>query len=104
MNRERAKELLPIIQAFAEGKAIQFRLEGLNGDHSWNDLLEDERMTVTFPAEDYEYRIKPEPMEIWVNVYPDKSHSTHFNRDDAISEASECYCKPDIKHFREVTE
>jgi len=103
MNRERAKALLPIIQAFAEGKAIQFRWEGLNGYNSWNDLPEDERMTVTFPAEDYEYRIKPKPMEIWMridaveqldwtNVYYDKEHAK-----------KECGDTP-LVHFREVTE
>ena len=32
MNRERAKELLPIIQAFAEGKDVQWRA---NKNDSW---------------------------------------------------------------------
>ena len=31
MTREKAKELLPIIQAFAEGKVIQTK----NGDETW---------------------------------------------------------------------
>ena len=60
MNRERAKELLPVIQAFAEGKDIQFALEG----YQWTDLHEE--TAFTFPAEDYEYRIKPEPREFWI--------------------------------------
>ena len=59
MNRERAKELLPVIQAFAEGKTVQIKY----GD-GWEDLGE--------PVFDFsgEYRIKPEPLECWVNVYP----------------------------------
>jgi len=101
MNRERCKELLPIIQAFAEGKAIQFRLEGLNGDNSWNDLPEDERMTVTFPAEDYEYRIKPEPMEIWVHVFRDGSMSVPFTDKKSAYYGG---LHDNVKHFREVTE
>ena len=34
MTREKAKQLLPIIQAYAEGKTIQ--LKGLDG--TWSDL------------------------------------------------------------------
>lgn len=65
MNRERAKELLPVIQAFAEGGKIQFRIA--NGiDEPWGDMPEDDRMSITFPCEDYEYRIKPEPREFWI--------------------------------------
>lgn len=52
MNRERAKELLPIIQAFAEGKDIQYRHDPA---FHWIDVDEPE-----FPG-DLEYRIKPEP-------------------------------------------
>lgn len=52
MNRERAKELLPIIQAFAEGKTIQGRRhEG----YDWADLVGD------LPNDSqWQYRIKPE--------------------------------------------
>lgn len=54
MNRERAKELLPIIQAFAEGKAIESRC--IKGYTSlWYD---DEDPSFD---NDLEYRIKPEP-------------------------------------------
>lgn len=54
MTRETAKELLPIIQAFAEGKTIQVRI---NNDSSWTDLLDDKLEISNL----YEYRIKPEP-------------------------------------------
>jgi hypothetical protein len=60
MNRERAKELFPIIKAYAEGKDIQFRLD----DDGWHDVVES--LALTFPAEDYEYRIKPEPREYFI--------------------------------------
>lgn len=51
MNREQAKELLPIIQAFAEGKTVQYKIEGewiQTNVPSFNPYL-------------WEYRIKPEP-------------------------------------------
>ena len=54
MNRKEAAELLPIIQAYAEGKAIESRC--IKGDTSlWYDDKD--------PSfdNDFEYRIKPEP-------------------------------------------
>ena len=53
MNRQQAKELLPIIQAFAEGKAIQSRY--INGSNTW---LSDNNLSF---GDGVEYRIKPEP-------------------------------------------
>lgn len=53
MDRNQAKDLLPIIQAFAEGKAIESRY--IKGDKSlWYD---DEDPSFD---NDLEYRIKPE--------------------------------------------
>ena len=54
MTREEAKELLPIIQAFAEGKDIQIRNIT---DDDWDDI-NDDRMSFCAKAE--AYRIKPE--------------------------------------------
>ena len=54
MNRKEAAELLPIIQAFSEGKTIQSRC--IKGDTSlWYD---DEDPSFD---DDFQYRIKPEP-------------------------------------------
>ncbi len=54
MNRNQAKELLPIIKAFSEGKVIESRC--VKGDKSlWYD---DEEPSFD---DDFEYRIKPEP-------------------------------------------
>ena len=52
MTREEAKELLPIIQAFTEGKTIQFR----TNNRSWVDLLDNDIEINAL----FEYRIKPE--------------------------------------------
>ena len=56
MTREEAKEFLPIIEAFSEGKTIQYRYKGRN---IWED---DGKMksNLNFLASTYEYRIKPE--------------------------------------------
>lgn len=52
MNREQAKNMLPIIQALAEGKPIEFK----NYKGEW---VESKQLAFNKPIEDY--RIKPEP-------------------------------------------
>lgn len=51
MTREEAKHLLPIIQAYADGKNIQY----LNKDYIWEEFDDN-----TFSGSG-SYRIKPEP-------------------------------------------
>lgn len=54
MTREEAKELLPIIKAFADGKHIQWR----NHCKNWIDIDERDGLNTEFPLS--VYRIKPE--------------------------------------------
>lgn len=56
MNRKQAKELLPIIQAFAEDKTIQVK----SSDGLWYDR-EGENCEFNFNADPQVYRIKSEP-------------------------------------------
>lgn len=56
MNRERAKELLPIIEEYSKGGTVQFR--GIDA-HVWVDLADPD-----FHGDHGEYRIKPEPHDI----------------------------------------
>ena len=51
MTREEAKKLIPIIQAFADGKTIEFFKQG-----EWYELNDPDFMWSA-----YKYRIKPEP-------------------------------------------
>ncbi len=62
MNRERAAKLLPIIKAFAEGEDIQWR----HKSHKDKWLLVN---NIPLSIEEYEYRVKPKLLELWVNVY-----------------------------------
>lgn len=55
MTPERAKELLPIIQAFAEGKTIQ-RKSKVND--AWGDIVGQHSF-----LNDYEYRLKPKTVK-----------------------------------------
>ena len=52
MNRQEAKELLPVIQAFAEGKTVQFK-------NSFEDWIDCDNIMFNWPPKDY--RIKPSP-------------------------------------------
>ena len=54
MTRDEAKRMLPIIQAYAEGKEIETKYEG-----EWSsDNMGEDPCFLKFPEE---YRIKPEP-------------------------------------------
>ena len=55
MTREEAKTMLPIIQAFAEGKEIEFRSKGF--DEEWKKVNEIPALSHS----SFDYRIKPEP-------------------------------------------
>lgn len=52
MTREEAKQLLPVIQAYAEGKTIEFLTGG-----TWVAMIDP---TPKFDCEPSKYRIKPE--------------------------------------------
>lgn len=53
MNQNQAKELLPIIKAFSEGKVIQLKTV----DKGWQDII----LFASFDSNPEDYRIKPEP-------------------------------------------
>ena len=53
MNRQQAKELLPIIQAFAKGKTIQVKAR--------DDIWYNDENELKFDSDPQNYRIKPEP-------------------------------------------
>lgn len=76
MNKDNAKDYLPLVQALAEGRVIQYKGRC---SEKFEDVAE---LDINWPA--YEYRIKPEPREIWVNRYKSGVESGHFGcRDEA---------------------
>lgn len=85
MTREEVKAMLPVLQAFAEGKTIESRC--VKGDTSlWYD---DEDPTFN---EDYKYRIKPEPKyrpfkdaeECWAEMQKHQPFGWVKCKDDSI--------------------
>ena len=55
MTREEAKELLPVIKAFAEGKPIQDKIEGVT------DWVDTDEINLEYEGLKIKHRIKPEP-------------------------------------------
>lgn len=94
MDRNQAKALLPIIQAYAEGKVIESRC--IKGDTSlWYDDKD--------PSfdDDFEYRIKPEPKyrpfakaeECWVEMCKPirvTDEDNYYGWKDTFTEISLC--------------
>lgn len=95
MNRERAKELLPVIQAFAEGKTIQWRKK--NTYDAWRNCGDDEVFSGP-----YDFRIKPEPLECWMVRQNDGAISVFSDEDDARDAVNTATTH--IMKMREVTE
>jgi len=75
MNKENAKDFLPLVQALADGKVIQ----NISADRSqWWDM---EKIVFSMSPEDY--RVKPEPRVWYANLYPDNSGSIHPEEENA---------------------
>lgn len=56
MDKKKVKELLPVIQAFSEGRPIQYRIKD-NKSAKWNDV---DKNYHEFSPHSFMYRIKPE--------------------------------------------
>ena len=110
MTREEAKQLLPIIQAFAEGKAIESRC--IKGDKSlWYD---DEDPSFD---NDLEYRLKTEPKylpfsnaeECWTEMLKHQPFGYTYDRFNGIRDCitkvattGVSYDSPTVISFEEV--
>lgn len=92
MNKETARDYLPLVQALAEGRVIQ--MMGAFG--KWKDV---DDVFLNTPASNY--RIKPEPREIWVNEYPNEINSAYRSHDLA---AAHCLDYGKTVRYREVIE
>ena len=94
MNKDNAKDYLPLVQALADGKTIQF----LYSSGAWGCC--EEINYARYSAE--RYRIKPESREIWVNIYGDGELQAHGSE----QKAKNSYCDVDgvrvAVKFREV--
>jgi len=95
VNKDNAKDYLPLVQALAEGRVIEHR-----GSGGWYQLN-----NPTFQDPPSDYRIKPEPREIWVNHYENSCILDQIcdSKEEADRRVSSVYgmCQ---KRYREVIE
>lgn len=79
-------EIIAVLQAFKDGKAIQFAVRK-SDPRKWLELsIRD----LAWNFASYEYRVKPEPRTIWVNEYPDGSGTVHHSDEVAVRAAHGC--------------
>ncbi len=98
MNKENAKDYLPLVQALAEGRTIQqytLRL-GTHTDFYWEDLDDP-----SWVLEAKFYRIKPEPRRAWVWWPADGSIRAEIYLTKVYAERRQSDCGG---HITEVTE
>lgn len=97
MNKEQTKQAIAVMRGYLDGKEIEFRTR---------DSSEEWRMYPPYCPlwewESVEYRIKPAPIEGWVNVYPGgRVYSIYMSEREAINNAG-VDCVKTIK-VREMT-
>lgn len=97
MNKNDAAQYLPLVQALANGKEIQ--ISGCAGWDYWEDIAE-----VSFNRPASEYRIKPEPREIWFNRYPSGVENGPYSCKEAAIEFANHDTVPVQVCYREVLE
>jgi len=77
------REKIEIMTAAEDGAVIQWK--GM-GEEIWISADLPEGIEVSFNWTDFDYRIKPAPMEIWVNIYSDYLGGPHFSKSEADNE------------------
>lgn len=79
-------EVIEVLQAMKDGKAIEGRREG-TADWTTLDIdgidIGQDRKSFSYFVLDFahwEFRVKPQPFEIWANVYKDGSCAIYLNK------------------------
>lgn len=101
MTRERAKELLPVLQAWAEGKEVQVTLAGTE---EWNNYGQPSPLIdPNFENPKWKWRVKPEAREWWVAFYSLGRRDWYKTEQDCKADAFSCEPYPEeIIHVKEV--
>ena len=75
--------MIEVMQAAKEGKAIQYWARCNRGtDENWRGAPNPIWNWVA-----YDYRVKPEPRRVWVNMYGNCMGSAHASREQAAADA-----------------
>jgi hypothetical protein len=79
MNKENAHLFLPLIQAWVDGKNLQYR--EYDDTSYWEDFEKDEE--ISFGDDPERYRIKPEPRTFVIYINKHTHQICHQNRIDS---------------------
>lgn len=96
--QQRAYDQAQVMLAFSQGKKIQYR--GVNASEyvSWMDIHPTGEIGPTWDWNGWDYRIAPEPQEVWLWVHKDGGVvADGFHSDSCVKQMG--YTK---KLFREV--
>lgn len=94
MNKDNAKDYLPLVQALADGKEVQILHSG-----EWHDIDDP-----SFTAPAVCHRIKPEPREVWVNEWKPAGKVVFDSPEEAYEHAKRYGIEHVTTHYREVVE
>ena len=89
-------QIIEVVTAFKNGKKIQYRHK-----HDKHAIWRDCGSNIAWQFWDVDYRVKPEPMELWVNVYDDGSGIGYTNEASALNRAGTYFARKAVL-FREV--
>ena len=93
--------MIAVLQAFKKGKAIQSRYRPQQDiDVCWIDATEP-----SWDWDTFDYRVKPEPRRIWVNMYVnERTPRTHFYTLEEAQHAASPDCIESVMFVEAVKE
>lgn len=91
------KEKIEVMQAALYGKEVQF----FNSSGEWQDLEDEEPL---WDWDQFDYRIKPTPLEFWVNVHANLTHAVEVFTTEGDAEIHAKHSKVKTIKVREVME
>jgi hypothetical protein len=97
VNIEETKKAIEVMQAFVDGKVVQADIHG-----RWLDIGPPNSMYWDFTR--YNYRIKPEPKEIWVNEYENGYDDFLYHDKETAESRAAPYALRKAVRYREVIE
>ena len=82
------KERIAVEQAYEDGINIEY--EPSNKGYAWQDLTTPKNVMV-FYWQVTNYRIKPKPMEFWINIYEKAPLKIYYDTEDEAKNAGEWF-------------
>lgn len=89
-------KMIAVLQAHKEGKKLQCRFNDSAPSDEWSDSR-----APSWQFDVMEYRVKPEPKEVWINYTSAGTVAGTYYDEDSAKGAAELY-KRTTRHFKEV--